>query len=124
VAEAIQAQLRAVGVDLQVRPFEFATYMKILASAEGDYSMIFHGYGGGTGDADGKAQFFLSANMPPAGQNSPRFTSPELDTVILSAAREMNRDKRRELYCRFGQIYKEQALGDPALRGVPQHQHA
>jgi peptide/nickel transport system substrate-binding protein len=113
VAEAIQAQLRAVGVDLQVRPFEFATYMKILASAEGDYSMIFHGYGGGTGDADGKSQFFLSANMPPAGQNSPRFTSPELDTVILSAAREMNRDKRRELYCRFGQIYKEQALGIP-----------
>jgi ABC-type transport system substrate-binding protein len=25
----------------------------------------------------------------------------------------MNRDKRRELYCRFGQIYKEQALGIP-----------
>jgi peptide/nickel transport system substrate-binding protein len=113
VAEAIQAQLRTVGVDLQVRPFEFATYMKILASADGDYNMIFHGYGGGTGDADGKAQFFLGANMPPAGQNSPRFTSPELDTVILAAAREMNRDKRRELYCRFGQIYKEQALGIP-----------
>jgi peptide/nickel transport system substrate-binding protein len=113
VAEAIQAQLRSVGVDLQVRPFEFATYMKVLASADGDYNMIFHGYGVATGDADLKAQFFLSVNMPPAGQNSPRFTSPELDQVILAARKEPNRDKRRELYCRFGQIYRDQALGLP-----------
>jgi ABC-type transport system substrate-binding protein len=112
VGEAIQAQLRAVGVDLRVRPYEFATYMKILASAEGDYNMIFHGYGG-NGDADIKATFFLSSNMPPAGQNSPRFASEELDRVILAAKRESNREKRRELYCRFGQIYREQALGFP-----------
>jgi peptide/nickel transport system substrate-binding protein len=113
VAEAIQAQLRAVGVDLRVRPFEFATYMKILASAEGDYHLIFHGYGVATADADLKANFFVGANMPPAGQNSPRFTSPELDQVILAARREQNQEKRRELYCKFGQIYRDQALGLP-----------
>ena len=113
VAEAIQAQLRSVGVDLKVRPYEFATYMKILASAEGDYNMIFHGYGIGTGDADLKATFFLGINMPPAGQNSPRFTSTELDNVILAAKREMNKEKRKELYCKFGQIYRDQALGIP-----------
>ena len=111
VAEAIQAQLRAVGVDLRVRPYEFATYMKILASAEGDYGMIFHGYA--PADPDLKATFFLSSNMPPAGQNSPRFASPELDNVILAARREMNREKRKELYCKFGQIYHDQALGFP-----------
>jgi ABC-type transport system substrate-binding protein len=85
--------------------------MKILASAEGDYGMIFHGYA--PADPDLKATFFLSSNMPPAGQNSPRFASPELDSVILAARREMNREKRKELYCRFGQIYHEQALGFP-----------
>ena len=52
VAEAIQAQLRAVGVDMKVNANEFATYMKILQSPEGDYNMIFHGYGVATGDAD------------------------------------------------------------------------
>ena len=57
--------------------------------------------------------FFLGANIPPAGQNTPRFTSPELDQVILTAQREANRDKRRELYCRLGQIYRDQALGVP-----------
>jgi peptide/nickel transport system substrate-binding protein len=113
VAEAIQAQLRAVGVDLAVRPFEFATYMKILQSAEGDYNLIFHGYGLATADADLKAVGFLSNNMPPAGQNSPRFTSPELDQLVMAAQREMNKDKRRELYCKLGQVYRDQALGVP-----------
>jgi len=113
VAEAIQAQLRSFGVDLKVRSFEFATYAKMLASAEGDYDMIFHGYGIGTGDADLKAGFFLRANMPPAGQNSARYSSPELDNVILAARQEMNKEKRKELYCKFGQIYRDQALGVP-----------
>jgi peptide/nickel transport system substrate-binding protein len=113
VAEAIQAQLRAAGVDLQVRANEFATYMRILQSAEGDYNLIFHGYGVATADADLKATFFLSANMPPAGQNSARFASPELDGVILAAQKESSRDKRRELYCQFGRIYRDQGLGVP-----------
>jgi peptide/nickel transport system substrate-binding protein len=113
VAEAIQAQLRAVGIDLALRLFEFPAYMKVLQSAEGDYNLIFHGYGVATADADLKAVFFLGANIPPAGQNTPRFTSPELDQVILTAQREANRDKRRELYCRLGQIYRDQALGVP-----------
>jgi len=113
VAEAIQAQLRAAGVNLQVKANEFATYMRILQSQEGDYHLIFHGYGVATADADLKAAFFLGANIPPAGQNSPRFTSPELDGVILAAQREASRDKRKELYCKFGQIYREQGLGVP-----------
>ena len=113
VAEAIQAQLRAVGVGLTVRAYEFATYSKILQSAEGDYNLIFHGYGTPTGDADIKAAFFLHENMPPAGQNSPRFTSPELDSVILAAQREMNKEKRKTLYCKFGKVYRDQAMGVP-----------
>jgi peptide/nickel transport system substrate-binding protein len=113
VAEAIQAQLRAVGVDMKVNANEFATYMKILQSPEGDYNMIFHGYGVATADADLKATFFLSTNMPPAGQNSARFTSPELDGLILAAQRESNKDKRKELYCKMGQLYRDQALGIP-----------
>ena len=113
VAEAIQAQLRAVGVGLTVRPYEFATYSKILQSAEGDYNLIFHGYGTPTGDADIKAAFFLRENMPPAGQNSPRFSSAELDSVILAAQREMDKEKRKALYCKFGQIYRDQAMGVP-----------
>jgi peptide/nickel transport system substrate-binding protein len=113
VAEAIQAQLRAVGVDLTLRLFEFPAYMKVLQSAEGDYNLIFHGYGVATADADLKAVFFLGANIPPAGQNTPRFTSPELDQVILTAQREPNKDRRRELYCKLGQIYRDQALGVP-----------
>jgi len=111
VAEAIQAQLRAVGVDVKLYPFEFATYMKILAGAEGDYNLIFHGYG--PVDADLKASMFHSGNMPPAGQNTPRFASPELDNVIVAARKEMNKEKRQELYCNFGQIYRDQALGVP-----------
>jgi ABC-type transport system substrate-binding protein len=113
VAEAIQAQLRAVGVDMKVNANEFATYMKILQSPEGDYNMIFHGYGVATADADLKATFFLSTNLPPAGQNSPRFASPELDNLILSAQKESSKDKRKDLYCKMGQMYRDQALGLP-----------
>jgi peptide/nickel transport system substrate-binding protein len=113
VAEAIQAQLRAVGIDLAVKAMEFPAYMKVLQSAEGDYNLIFHGYGVATADADLKAVFLLGANIPPAGQNSPRFSSSELDQVILSAQREASKDKRRELYCKLGQIYRDQGLGVP-----------
>jgi len=111
VAEAIQAQLRSFGVDVKLRLMEFATYAKMLASAEGDYDMAFLGHGITTGDADSKASHFTRANMPPAGLNVPRYSSPELDNVILAARQEMNKEKRKELYCKFGQIYRDQVLG-------------
>ena len=56
---------------------------------------------------------FVAAYAREIGMDAPRFTSPELDQVILAARREQNRDKRRELYCKFGQIYRDQALGLP-----------
>ncbi len=102
LAMALQQQLRAVGIALDVRSFEFATF----------YSDISHGafsiYGlrwiGGNEDPDIFRYAFGSASIPPRGANRGNYSNAELDRLLQTAAAEPSQEKRRAAYARVQQI--------------------
>jgi peptide/nickel transport system substrate-binding protein len=102
LAMAIQQQLRAVGIALDIRSFEFATF----------YSDISHGsfgiYGlrwiGGNEDPDIFRYGFATASIPPRGANRGDYSNAEVDRLLETAASDSNQADRRAAYVRVQQI--------------------
>lgn len=102
LAMALQQQLRAVGIALDVRSYEFATF----------YSDISHGafgiYGlrwiGGNEDPDIFRYAFATSSFPPRGANRGHYSNAEVDALLQAAATESDPQKRRKAYVRVQEI--------------------
>jgi peptide/nickel transport system substrate-binding protein len=102
LAMALQQQLRAVGIALDVRSFEFATfYSDISHGAFGIYSLRWIG---GNEDPDIFRYAYASSSVPPHGANRGDYSNPEVDTLLQAAASESDQAKRRILYVQVQQI--------------------
>lgn len=102
LAMALQQQLRAVGVALDVRSFEFATfYSDITHGAFGIYGLRWIG---GNEDPDIFRYAYASSSLPPRGANRGHYLSPEVDSLLQSAATESVQEKRRTAYLRVQEI--------------------
>ncbi len=106
LAMAMQQQLRAVGIALDIRSFEFATF----------YSDITHGafaiYGlrwiGGNEDPDIFRYAFASASAPPRGANRGDYKNAELDRLLETAATDSSQAERKAAYARVQQILADE----------------
>ncbi len=102
LAMALQQQLRAVGIALDVRSFEFATfYSDITHGAFGIYALRWIG---GNEDPDIFRYAFASSSFPPHGANRGDYANAELDQLIEAAGVETNPQQRRAAYVRVQQI--------------------
>ncbi len=94
-AAVIQADLRDVGIDLDVRSYEFATlYADVLA---GNFQ-LFTLQWVGVSDPDMLRRVFHSKQMPPTGFNRGFYSNPEVDRLIDAATVTIDDGERSRLY--------------------------
>jgi peptide/nickel transport system substrate-binding protein len=101
ISEAYQAQLRQIGVRLEISFLEWATVFTTVTAATLDYHMFTLGWVTTTGDADySLGPLFRSTATPPRGWNIWRYANAEFDRVIDQARTTQNQREREELYAR------------------------
>jgi len=104
----VQQNLRAVGIDLEVRTYEFATLFADVVA--GNFQMYFLQWtGGAVADPDILRRVFHSDQTPPAGFNRGGFNDPRVDRLLDEATTSTDEAQRRALYNRAQRIIAEQA---------------
>lgn len=101
VAEAIQSQLRAVGVQAQIQTLEWGAYLAASNQPRerNEFQVAMLGWGTVTGDADyGLFGLFHSSQHAPNGFNRGFNTNPRLDRILEQARVATNPQARQQLY--------------------------
>jgi peptide/nickel transport system substrate-binding protein len=110
VSEAIAEQWKRVGVALQLRPMEFATFYSDVT--RGSFQIYSLRWVGGNSDPDLFESAFSSKKMPPDGYNRGHYRNPQLDALLDQARVEMDQEKRKAL---LSQIQKIVAVDEPYI---------
>jgi peptide/nickel transport system substrate-binding protein len=104
----MQQDLRRVGIDLDLRSYEFATfYADVL---KGDFQIFsLQWVGGALADPDIIRRVFHSNQVPPSGFNRGYYQNAEVDRLIDEASRARSEEERRGKYSRAQQLIAEDA---------------
>jgi peptide/nickel transport system substrate-binding protein len=102
MAAVLQQQLEAVGVALDIRTFEFATFFSDVT--KGAFQLYSLRWIGGNEDPDIFEHVFYSANIPPRGANRSYYSNPEVDRLIDRGRQELDERKRRQDYAEIQRL--------------------
>ena len=106
MATVMQAQLRAAGIDLQIRSAEFGTfYADVTKGAFQIYALRWIGV---NEDPDIFRYAFASAMMPPKGGNRGHFSDARVDALLAEAGSATDRELRRRDYVEVQKILAEE----------------
>ena len=113
----IQQDLRRVGIDLDVRSYEFATVFADIPN--GNYqNMSLQWVGGAVIDPDILRRVFHSTQVPPAGFNRGHYMNPEVDRLIDLATAAVEEEERKRYYGAAQRIIAEDAVYIPIWNRV------
>jgi peptide/nickel transport system substrate-binding protein len=111
LAVILQQQLHEIGIDLEIRTFEFATF----------YADVVHGVfqiytlrwvGGSNQDPEVFEYILDSKSFAPRRANRSYYSNPQVDAWIEQAREELDQNKRKEIYAKI----QEEAFRDlPSL---------
>jgi peptide/nickel transport system substrate-binding protein len=102
LAAVLQQQFRDVGIALDIRTFEFATFLADVTT--GAFQVYSLRWIGGNEDPDIFDIAFYSHNFPPAGRNRGFYSNPRLDALIDQARRETDQNVRKRLYAQVQEL--------------------
>jgi ABC-type transport system substrate-binding protein len=102
LAAVLQQQLREVGIVLDIRTFEFATFFSDVT--KGAFEMYSLRWIGGNEDPDIFEYAFHSSKFTPNGANRSFYANPRLDALIDQARTQPDQQKRRALYAKIQSI--------------------
>jgi peptide/nickel transport system substrate-binding protein len=101
IAETLKEQLSRVGVELEVRSYEWGTFYSDIKKGN------FHLYSlawVGIADPDVYYNIFHSSSVPPNGDNRGGYRNPRVDHLLEQGRRESDPSRRKALYHRVQQI--------------------
>jgi peptide/nickel transport system substrate-binding protein len=101
----MQQQLREVGIALDIRSFEFATFFSDVT--HGAFQLYGLRWIGGNEDPDIFTLCFHSSRFPPNGANRGFYSNPKVDALIDQGRREVDPAKRKPVYAELQSILAE-----------------
>lgn len=105
MAAVFQQQLREVGIALDIRTYEFATFFADVT--HGEFQMYSLRWVGGNEDPDIFDFVFHSSRFPPNGSNRGFYSNPRVDALIDAGRRELDQAKRKQIYAELQRILAE-----------------
>lgn len=102
VAQAIQQELRAAGIELSVRSAEFGTFYSDVT--RGAFQMYMLRWIGSNEDPAFLGYAFASSSFPPKGGNRGRYSNARVDSLLAQANAETDEAARRREYVEVQQI--------------------
>jgi peptide/nickel transport system substrate-binding protein len=105
MSEAIADQWKRVGVALELRPLEFATFYTDIT--RGSFQMYALRWVGANNDPDIFEYVFSSKKMPPNGANRGHYVNAELDSLLQAAHIAMDQEKRKTILAQVQRIVAE-----------------
>lgn len=107
-AQMIQAQLKPVGIDVDIQSFEWGTLMQYLSEGRHDMNIMGYGYG----DPDVLYLLFHSSQIG-TGANWVHYSTPELDALLEGQRSATNPAERAQLVADIQRYAVEKALWAP-----------
>jgi peptide/nickel transport system substrate-binding protein len=105
MAAVLQQQLREVGIVLDIRTFEFATFFSDVT--RGAYQLHSLRWVGGNEDPDIFEYVFHSSKFSPHGANRTYYSNPRVDALVDQARGELDQNARKQLYAEIQRILAE-----------------
>jgi peptide/nickel transport system substrate-binding protein len=102
LAAVLQQQLRKVGIALDIRSFEFATFYSDVQ--KGSFQLYSLRWIGGNEDPDIFYYAFHSSSFPPKHANRSYYANPEMDRLIEAGRSTLDQEKRKQIYAQVQQI--------------------
>jgi len=103
LAVVLQQQLRRVGIALDIRSYEFATFFSDVMKGEFQfYTLRWVGYS--NQDPDIFEDVFDSASFPPKRDNRGYYSNSTVDRLIDAGRRTTAQEKRKEIYAQVQRI--------------------
>jgi len=102
VAQAMQQELRAAGIELSIRSAEFGTFYSDVT--RGAFQMYMLRWIGSNEDPDFLNYAFASSSFPPKGGNRGRYSNLQVDSLLARANAETDEAARRREYVQVQQI--------------------
>ncbi|CAN5529068.1 ABC transporter substrate-binding protein [soil metagenome] len=109
IAQAMQQDLKEVGINAKLETREWGTYLEETASGAHDMALL--GWTGDNGDPDNFMNVLLSSSTatPTDAQNIAYYKNPEVDKLLEQGATTIDEDERRDAYMEAQEIIHEDA---------------
>jgi peptide/nickel transport system substrate-binding protein len=101
IAEALKDQLQRVGIELEIRAYEWGTFYSDIK--KGDFHLYSLAWVGVL-DPDIYYQIFHSGSMPPAGDNRGRYSNTAVDDLLEKGRRSTDMIERKRIYSQIQKV--------------------
>lgn len=116
IAEAIQQDLKKIGVEAEIVTMEWATYLE--KTKAGEQEMFMLGWTGDNGDPDNFLATLLDKNNI-GGNNRTRYASEETHKLLIAAQSATTKEEREKLYQQAQEIIFKDVPMVPLAHSTP-----